>query len=133
GTRKSIEMLVRALQIEQDGATGRSMGAALKLATAPEAVQAVERAIAGPRKPGDFFAAVWALSGVAVGASEPGDAALQSLLKKGHNSEVSLRACALEAIGDSGRPELVEWLLPTLREATPAIDKANVFETLSLL
>jgi len=132
-TRKAVELVIRALQTEEDGAAGREMGMALKLLTSPEAFQAVEKQVSSPKRPGDFFAAFWALTGVACGASEAGDAVLKNALKKGHSTEVSLRTCALEAIGESGRPELADWLAPMLAEVSPAVDKGNMFETLALL
>lgn len=132
-SRKAIESIVRALAIEQDGLAGREMGRCLKDVTDPEALTAAEKLIANPKKPGDFFAAVWALGGIAAGATATGDGIVQGALKKTHAGDVSPRACALEAIGESGRVETLDWLLPLLAEVTPNIDKANTFETLSLL
>jgi len=131
--KAGVELVVKALTIEEDGHAGREMGRALKAVTDGDALLAAEKLIGSPKKPGDYFAAVWTLTGIAAGASVTGDSILQNALKKTHASEVSLRTCALEAIGDSGRVELIDWLLPTLKQATAAIDKSNTFETLSLL
>lgn len=131
--KRGTELVVKALQAEEDGHAGRRMGLALQAVTAPEALMAAEKLLFNPKKPGDYFAAVWALSGIAAGGTATGDGILQGALKKSHASEVSLRTCALEAIGDSGRIELVDWLLPMLTGVDASIDKANTFETLSLL
>ncbi|MBE7490828.1 MAG: hypothetical protein HS108_03550 [Planctomycetes bacterium] len=132
-TKAAVETIVRALMIEEDGHAGREMGRTLKAVTSGDALVAAEKLIGSPKKPGDYFAAVWALTGIAAGASATGDSILQNALKKGSAGDVSLRACALEAIGESGREELVDWILPLLRAADAGIDKANPFETLSLL
>lgn len=132
-TKKAVEPIIKAMQVEPDGAAGREMGMALKALTDADAILAVERHLGTPRQPGEFFAAAWALAGIAAGAHATGDTVLKNALKKTHKSEVSLRACALEAIGDSGRPELADWLPPMLREVSTTIDKGNMFETLSLL
>lgn len=131
--KRAVETIVRALKVEQDGACGREMGATLKGITDVDALKAAEKAVGSPKDPGDFFAAFWALSGIAMGASPTGDAILQAALKKSHASDVSLRACALEAIGEAARVELAQWLIPLLNETTPAVDKGNAFETLALL
>ncbi len=132
-TKKSVEAIVHALALEQDGFAGREMGHCFKDVTEPEALLAAEKLIANPKKPGDFFAAVWALGGMAAGATATGDGIVQNALKKTHASEVSLRACALEAIGESARTEALQWLMPLLADIAPGVDKANTFETLSLL
>lgn len=132
-TKAAVELIVKALLVEEDGHAGREMGRALKAVTDGDALIAAEKLIASPKKPADYFAAVWTLTGIAAGASVTGDSIVQNSLKKTHATEVSLRTCALEAIGDSGRVELVDWLLPMLKAADAGIDKANPFETLSLL
>jgi hypothetical protein len=52
--RKSVEPIIKAMQIEPDGAAGREMGLALKVLTDAEAIQAVEkhRRHAGDRRQG---------------------------------------------------------------------------------
>lgn len=132
-SRKAVEQVLRAMQTESDGAAGKEMGLEFKQLTSPEAISAAEKGIGSPRKPGEVFTAYWALTGLAKGATEPGDGVLRNALKKGHASEISLRACALEAIGASLRHELSDLLVPLLKEVTPAIDKGNMFETLALL
>ncbi len=133
GDKKSVLALLKALTTERDGFAGREMGLTLKDLKDNDGLAQAERTITGWRKSEEMFAAYWALSGIAHGTTEKGDAILKTALTKKHAKEVSLAACALEAIGESGRIELAEQVLPVLSAYAPEHDKGNVFETLSAI
>ncbi|MBX3459689.1 MAG: VWA domain-containing protein [Planctomycetes bacterium] len=131
GDKKSVAAVLKHLVTERDGFAGREIGRQFKELKDKDGLQQAERTILGFKKSEEMFAAYWALSGIAEGATEQGDALLKSALTRTHAKEVSLASCALEAIGESGRIELAPLVLPILESYTD--DKGNVFETLSAL
>lgn len=133
GDKKSIKALMEALIAERDGWAGREMGLTLSELKGAEGLSAAEKEILGCKKPEEMFAAYWALNGLAQGGTPEGTATLKFALEKGDKKDVSLRACAFEAIGESGRGELADLVLGPVSKYTLEDDKGNVFENLAAI
>ncbi|MBZ0137774.1 MAG: hypothetical protein K8I27_15520 [Planctomycetes bacterium] len=133
GDKKSIKALLEALVVERDGWAGREMGLTLAELRGAEGLSAAEKEVLACKKPEEMFAAYWALNGLAQGGTPEATATLKFALEKGHKKDVSLRACAFEAIGESGRTELAELVLAPVSNYKLEDDSGNVFENLAAI
>lgn len=133
GDRKSVNAVMAAIVSEQDGATGREMGLLFKDLKSADGFSAAERTLLGYKKTSDMFGAYWMLSSLAQSGHESADKIVLGALDKGDKRDVSLRACAFEAIGDCGRSEFDKALLDAVNAYKPEDDAGNVFETLAAL
>ena len=133
GDKKSIKALMEALVEERDGWAGREMGLALADLKKEEGLSAAEKEILGCKKPEEMFAGYWALNGLAHGNTPEGTATLKFALEKDSKKGVSLRACAFEAIGESGREDLAQLVIDPVSKYTAEDDNGNVFENLAAI
>ena len=133
GDKKSVKAVFEALVGERDGYAGREMGRAFSGLDSIEGLDTAHREILGVRKSEEMFAAYWAMAGLAEGGSPTGDSIIKEALDKNHKKDVSLRACALEAIGEAKRVELAQCVLDILNAYKADDDSGNVFETLAAI
>jgi hypothetical protein len=133
GDKKSVKAVLDALVTERDGFAGREMGLAFSELKGAEGLNAADSGIMGFKKTEEMFAAYWALCGLARGGTPEGLGTLKKALTKGHKKDVSLRACALEAIGESGRAELAQLAIDAVNAYKVEDDNGNVFENLSAI
>ena len=131
GDKKSVKAVLEALVIERDGFAGREMGRAFKELKGAEGLNTADSGVMGFTKTVEMFAAYWTLAGLAEGGTPEGAGTIKKALAKKHAKDVSLRACALEAIGESGRSEFAQLAIDAVSAFKVEDDNGNVFETLS--
>jgi hypothetical protein len=133
GDKKSVKAVMEALVAERDGFAGREMGRAFSGLKGAEGLNQADSSVMACKKTEEMFAAYWALCGLAFGNTPEGTGTLKKALDKGDKKNVSLRACALEAIGEAARDNLAPLALAIVNAYKPEDDKGNVFENLAAI
>ncbi|MCB9893452.1 MAG: VWA domain-containing protein [Planctomycetes bacterium] len=133
GDKKSIKAVMEALVAERDGFAGREMGRGFADLKSNEGLNQADSSVMGCKKTEEMFAAYWALCGLALGNTPEGTGTLKKALDKADKKNVSLRACALEAMGEAGRDDLAKLAIDIVNAYTADCDKGNTFENLAAI
>ncbi len=124
--KKAAELACKAVTAEKDHEAALRMGNAFQGFNSEEALTAIKDEVSKFTRPEQIFPAYYILTGLGLGKTAGGDAAIKACLLDSKPKDFNLKAAALEAIGQSARKELAPAVATLLATWNPEWDEKGV-------
>ncbi len=116
GEIQAATFAIDTMARESDSLAARQMGRSLRHIKDAKALEAIDRKIKTWTSQSTAFHLLWALTGIAEGGTEAGDAIITRIVQDTRSHLYHVKAAGLEAIAESGRSNLYPAIVSVLSE-----------------